>query len=732
MELVKDKISVIMPTKNAQAFIKQAIESILAQSYNNFEFLIIDDNSTDRTREIIKSYNDSRVKLIDGDCKGIAAALNKGIDLAEGEFIARMDADDISSKNRFEAQINFLKQNPEISLVGSYQKHFGNSDWVHKPAIEPEILKTSLVFNCNICHSTLMFRKKDFIENNLYYPIDSLQEDFELWSKAIGCIKMATISEVLGFYRVVGEGISDAKGEELDKYQQNLAKNNVLKYFNLSLNDDELKLIATRESYYWQANISQKREYQRKIDKILSKIEKANNKTKFISKKNIREALTFTKEYICGTEALIKTKYTSIKTKPLETIFSIKNRDEFKILTVLGIKIKLQNYKKQIQNCKEEIKKNNTKNELLKKDLFYYMLKNTPQYGAEVLLNKHENYKIVCSAEAKNSDMLPLEYLINHNIDDFSESDCLADCYVLWGTKFWDKQYQCTKNANLFSKPLVVMEDGFLKSVASPWDKTADRKYRNNLSYTINSKNVYFDSSAQTELEKLMNDENLTITDEQKQRARACIDKIVSNHLTKYNHQPIFTPNIGREGYKKILVIDQSYGDMAISRANANDNTFKRMLECAIKENPEADIIVKTHPDTILGAAKGYFTGVKRHDNVYPYTEAINPVSLIKYCDEIYVCSSQMGFEALMCGKKVHNFGISFYSNYGLTNDRQACPRRKVKRTLEEAFYIIYIMFSYYISPVTKQQCEIEEIIDYIIKKRKEYFGEKDAVNATH
>ena len=147
------------------------------------------------------------------------------------------------------------------------------------------------------------------------------------------------------------------------------------------------------------------------------------------------------------------------------------------------------------------------------------------------------------------------------------------------------------------------------------------------------------------------------------------------------------------------------------------------MLEKAIKENPDADIIVKTHPDTMSGTRGGYYTSLKSHDNVYTMTEPINPISLVKYCDKVYVCTTQLGMEALICGKEVHTFGIPFYSGWGLTIDYQDCERRTNKRSVEELFYIAYIMYSHYVNPDKKSGCEIEEAMDYLLRLRDEYFS---------
>ena len=120
--LIKDKISVIMPVYNVNGeWLREAIDSILSQTYTNFELIIIDDGSTNDTPDILAEYvqKDSRIKIVKGEHKGISNALNKGLDVADGEFIARMDGDDISLPERFEKQINYLRQNPDVGIVGT-------------------------------------------------------------------------------------------------------------------------------------------------------------------------------------------------------------------------------------------------------------------------------------------------------------------------------------------------------------------------------------------------------------------------------------------------------------------------------------------------------------------------------------------------------------------------------------------------------------------------------------
>lgn len=268
--------------------------------------------------------------------------------------------------------------------------------------------------------------------------------------------------------------------------------------------------------------------------------------------------------------------------------------------------------------------------------------------------------------------------------------------------------------------PYIIMEDGFLRSVTTWAQNDVEQNFWHGLSFVFDNIGPYFDATRPSLLENMLNDKNLILTKEQIKRAKKLIQIIVKNHLTKYNHQPIFTPDIGTRD-NKILVVDQSYGDMSIARGLANDKTFDIMLKSAIRENPNADIIVKTHPDTITGKRSGYYVGLKQHNNIYPMTEPINPISMINYVDKVYVVTSQFGFEALMCKKEVHIFGVPFYAGYGLANERQSVSRRTNKRTLEEVFYISYILYTRYFNPYTKNKCEIEEAIDCLLQLRAEY-----------
>ena len=325
-----------------------------------------------------------------------------------------------------------------------------------------------------------------------------------------------------------------------------------------------------------------------------------------------------------------------------------------------------------------------------------------------------------------------LQYVLNHK-DIFrvaelgNRKDIIPDIIVAGGMCAFEENYNAAYLAQLYNLPYIIHEDGFLRSATTWVDQSVPEKYWHGISFVFDNLGAYFDATRPSLLENMLNDKNLILTDAQIKRSKKLIKKITENYLTKYNHQPIYTPNIGTHS-KKVLVVDQSYGDMSIGRGLANDKTFADMLECAIKENPDADIIVKTHPDSISSGRSGYYAGMKEHDNVYKITTPINPISLINYVDKVYVCTTQLGFEALMCGKEVHVFGMPFYAGWGLAKEKQKIKRRNNKRTLEEVFYITYIMYTRYFNPYNYEQCEIEDAIDYLLHLREEYKKEMKIV----
>ena len=167
------RITVIMPVYNCELYIKEAIDSILNQTFADFDFLIIDDASTDKTVSIIKEYKDSRIQLIEKTVNtGYTISLNYGLKVAKGEYIARMDGDDISLPNRFEKQIAFLDSNPDVVLCGSNFGIIGTEKLIILPE-DNEAIKLGLLKGNCIAHPSVMFRHSVIQEYVITYDADN-------------------------------------------------------------------------------------------------------------------------------------------------------------------------------------------------------------------------------------------------------------------------------------------------------------------------------------------------------------------------------------------------------------------------------------------------------------------------------------------------------------------------------------------------------------------------------
>ncbi|HDR0932622.1 TPA: capsular polysaccharide biosynthesis protein, partial [Pasteurella multocida] len=170
---------------------------------------------------------------------------------------------------------------------------------------------------------------------------------------------------------------------------------------------------------------------------------------------------------------------------------------------------------------------------------------------------------------------------------------------------------------------------------------------------------------------------------------------------------------------KKILIVDQTFGDKSINYAQASDHTFLKMLEIAKLNNPNAIFIIKSHPEVEIGEKEGHFSSIVESEQVKFLYDTVNPYSLLDHIDEVYVVSSTLGFEALLAGKKVHCFGIPWYSNWGVTTDYFKCTRRKQKRTIAELFFAAYFRYTRYINPITKEKGDIFDVINWLILQKE-------------
>lgn len=240
-------ISVIMPVYNSSLHLREAIDSILNQTFSDFEFIIFNDGSTDKSRDIILSYNDKRIKFLDSkENLGYTKRLNKGLLLSEGKYIARMDSDDISSHDRFEKQFHYMETNNEVALCGGLFDFIGekndirNFNWVTN--LTPDIIKINLLFDCAICHPTVMMRRHILKENNIFYN-ESLEpsEDYELWIRMSRIFKLANLSDKILGYRISQNQISNRNNEEQRMNKRNLITDQ-LSYLGIKPSPAELRI----------------------------------------------------------------------------------------------------------------------------------------------------------------------------------------------------------------------------------------------------------------------------------------------------------------------------------------------------------------------------------------------------------------------------------------------------------------------------------------------------------
>jgi len=210
------RVSVVMSVYNCANYLVEAIESILAQDYDNFEFIIVDDGSTDGSKNILSNYsNNSRILLKHQENKGLTPSLNLAIAEARGEYIARMDADDVSLPQRLGKEVRFLDLHREISLVSCWAKVInekGSEIGAHHPATTHEAIKKKSFFSGQLCHPAVVFRKEIFKKLGGYNEKYKYAQDYELWLRFFKHgYKAANIPEYLLMWRDTKSGIGRDK-----------------------------------------------------------------------------------------------------------------------------------------------------------------------------------------------------------------------------------------------------------------------------------------------------------------------------------------------------------------------------------------------------------------------------------------------------------------------------------------------------------------------------------------
>lgn len=211
-------ISVIMPVWNGETHLREAVESILAQTFTDFEFIILDDGSTDGTPAVLAEYaaKDSRIRIIPLDHDGIVLALNRGVAEARAEWIARMDCDDRAYPERLARQWDAVRKNPEAVLCHTQLRIVGDPKYVTRAARfvrTQALIALRLCYQCPISHPTVMFHKGTFLKCGKYQPEERHAEDFGLWGRMILRGDIVGVPEPMLDFRVHDGSISKQKAE---------------------------------------------------------------------------------------------------------------------------------------------------------------------------------------------------------------------------------------------------------------------------------------------------------------------------------------------------------------------------------------------------------------------------------------------------------------------------------------------------------------------------------------
>lgn len=307
--MIKPKISVLMPVYNAEKFLNEAIDSILNQTFKDFEFLIINDGSTDRSKEIILSYKDPRIRYFENKKNlGLSATLNKGLDLAKADYVARMDADDVSLPDRLKTQLEIVKKDNNVGLVASWivlidENNNNKGGWhTDRKNNSPEEIFYTIFFENCLAHSSVMFKKDIVLIIGRYNESFEKAQDYELWSRLAKLTKIVKIRKIGVKYRTYAQNTTPKIVNQQCHNEQKVFLRNVNDLMNGTINSEILLSIK----YNNPASMIKKN----KLFDILDTFNKLNvqliaNAPSFLDKKKLRrlgqiKKYTLIKRYFMG------------------------------------------------------------------------------------------------------------------------------------------------------------------------------------------------------------------------------------------------------------------------------------------------------------------------------------------------------------------------------------------------------------------------------------------------
>lgn len=247
-EKKKVMASVIMSAYNAEKYVAEAISSILGQTFSDFEFIIIDDASTDNTGNVIKEFLDDRIILLENDRNvGLTKSLNKGLKIARGKYIIRADADDINLPDRFEKQIEFMEKNPDIMLASCSMVTFGKMRSKMLIQVAPEEIRGRLLFQSVLPHPGFIFRRALYLRGYRYDESFECSQDYEFQARVSRNYGVACMPDALVKYRISNGQVGVKKNEKQQQSSRKVMKEQFA-YYGIRLSD---KMIWNLQKTFW-------------------------------------------------------------------------------------------------------------------------------------------------------------------------------------------------------------------------------------------------------------------------------------------------------------------------------------------------------------------------------------------------------------------------------------------------------------------------------------------------
>lgn len=244
-------VSVIIPAYNAESYVKDAMDSILSQTYTNLEVIVIDDGSTDNTVSIINEFKDERIRFVRNEGnRGIIFSLNYGLSLSRGKYIARLDSDDIALKDRIAKQVRFMENDNSFGICGTFFKTIDENGKILQNVRFPSNARDAktylLLHNC-FCHSSVLMRA-ELVQKLRYAEAFVICEDYELWSRIANVSNIANLPEFQTLYRIHGTNISITKKHVMFRSMKMLNRN-MLTSIGMPFTEDEMEVHSCLLTY---------------------------------------------------------------------------------------------------------------------------------------------------------------------------------------------------------------------------------------------------------------------------------------------------------------------------------------------------------------------------------------------------------------------------------------------------------------------------------------------------